>query len=340
MTVRSQEMAPKIWAQKAPEYVAEARKLGVHIHSPDINRSGLKFSINENDVYFGLAGIRDIGKSAIQTIIQARTSSFKNIEEFFRRIDVGKLNKKGFQALVRAGAFDKMGYVRTELDEKAEALFEWIRGEYEYIEAHREYLAKLLTIAAEEPLVEKLQAFRKRRTSKKNPLTQEELDFLASNEGFRKKITPKEPIKPTLPEIQQYTRIRITISEIMQQAEYIGCFIDQHPVQVITGYFDNLEECLVGDRIKIRAMVTSLKEITTKTGSKMAFLEVDDSKSIIEVTVFPSLWSKLRHIRKNTLLIINGKLETEVKILAQNILVYRSPDEVEPERRDPTQEIF
>lgn len=340
MTVRSQEMAPKLWAQKAPEYIAEARKLGVFVHSPDINRSGVKFTIRGNDIYFGLAGIRDVGKAAIQAIISGRIESFGNIEEFFQSVNLQKVNKKVFQALVRAGAFDKMGYVRTELDNASEELFEWIRGEYEYQEKVIEYEARQREFIEQEFMVAKMADLRKRKNQKKNPLTPEEREFLEANSDFRKKSAPKEPERPIKPSIQQYSRIRITLHEIMQQAEYIGCFIDQHPVQVIHGYFNKLEDCIPGEQVKIRALVLTIKEITTKTGSKMAFLEVDDSQSIIEVTVFPSLWEKLKHIQKHSLLIINGKLESTSKILARNILLYRNIHEMEPEGRDPTQEIF
>lgn len=128
MTVRSQTLQPKLWAQKAPEYIQEAKLLGVEINAPSVNGSDLNFSIRDNQIYFGLKAIRDVGSTAAKCIMAARGSThYKSIIDFIQRVNLRKVTTKTFIALVKAGAFDRMGYIRKELEEHANSLFENVK---------------------------------------------------------------------------------------------------------------------------------------------------------------------------------------------------------------------
>ena len=128
MTTRSKSLQPKTWAQKAPQYINEARQLGVHINAPSVNASDLEFTISQNEIYFGLNAIRDVGKTAAKSIVRARGKvPFKDIFDFVARTDSQKVNTKTFLALTRAGAFDKMGYSRYELEEKYQNLYSYFK---------------------------------------------------------------------------------------------------------------------------------------------------------------------------------------------------------------------
>ncbi len=69
MSTRSKTLQPKTWAIKAPEYINEAKHFNVDIYPPDINRSGFEFTIHDNEIYFGLNAIRDVGSTAAKFII-------------------------------------------------------------------------------------------------------------------------------------------------------------------------------------------------------------------------------------------------------------------------------
>ena len=124
MTTRSKSLQPKLWAQKAPQYINEARNLGVIINAPSVNASDMEFTIKDNEIYFGLNAIRDVGKTAAKSIMAARDkSTFKDVFDFVAKVNVQKVNTKVFTALIKAGAFDKMGYSRQELEEKSQMIF-------------------------------------------------------------------------------------------------------------------------------------------------------------------------------------------------------------------------
>src|SRR6056300_204470 len=140
MTTRSKSLQPKDWAQKAPQYVNEARQLGVEINPPSVNASDLEFTISQNEIYFGLNAIRDVGKTAAKSIMLARGKTpFKDIFNFVERVNTQKVNTKTFSALVKAGAFDKMGYLRQDLEENMQSIYDY----YKDIQAYEERILEI-----------------------------------------------------------------------------------------------------------------------------------------------------------------------------------------------------
>ena len=100
-------------------YVNEARKMGIEILAPNIQESQDEFSVikeNEKDaILFGFGAVSGIGESAIESILKARgTKKFKDIPDFLNRVD-SRVSKKVLESLIKAGAFDGIGYNRKTL---------------------------------------------------------------------------------------------------------------------------------------------------------------------------------------------------------------------------------
>ena len=133
MSVRSKTLQPKHWASKAPEYINEAKHFGVEINPPSVNQSSFEFTIANDEIYFGLNAIRDVGVTAARSVIKARQRTpFKSILDFVSRVNLQKVNTKVFEALVKAGAFDKMGYLRSELLENVEPIYTYLKNLEDY----------------------------------------------------------------------------------------------------------------------------------------------------------------------------------------------------------------
>ena len=98
------------------KYINEAREIGIELLPPDVNESGYKFTvIGEKRIRFGLGGIRNVGKSAIDSILAAREKGpFKSIFDIAERVDLRVCNKRVFEALIPAGAFDSLGGHRAQ----------------------------------------------------------------------------------------------------------------------------------------------------------------------------------------------------------------------------------
>ena len=98
-------------------FLAEAREIGVNVSTPDINLSSSDFTVNDNEILFGLSAVRNVGDITADKIVQERTEngSFESVEDFLSRIDSRSLNKRGIEALIQGGGFDKFGHTRKGL---------------------------------------------------------------------------------------------------------------------------------------------------------------------------------------------------------------------------------
>ncbi|MCD6119074.1 DNA polymerase III subunit alpha [bacterium] len=103
-------------AKETAKYIAEARRMDLEVHMPDVNRSEYEFRPENEGIRFGLAGIKGVGKSAIQSILSARESGrFKSIVDFIQRVDSRSVTRGVIEALIKGGAFDALDVNRAKL---------------------------------------------------------------------------------------------------------------------------------------------------------------------------------------------------------------------------------
>lgn len=103
-------------SDKIVKSIAECRKMSIDILPPDINESGREFGVIGKAIRFGLEAVKGVGSAAIESILLVREKDgrFKSIEDFLRRMDGKKVNKKVVESLVKAGAFDSFGMYRAK----------------------------------------------------------------------------------------------------------------------------------------------------------------------------------------------------------------------------------
>jgi DNA polymerase-3 subunit alpha len=93
------------------DHIADARKLGVEVLPPDVNRGMADFDVHNNRIIFGLTAIKGLGRGAAEEIVRAREAggAFKDLFDFCERIDRRLVQKAAVERLVMAGAFDPFG---------------------------------------------------------------------------------------------------------------------------------------------------------------------------------------------------------------------------------------
>ncbi len=96
-------------------YVYSARKLGIRILPPDVNKSMALFNVENDAIRFGLSSVRNVSENVMRDVVQDRNQNgpFKNFEDFVNRTH--GLNKRMLEGLISAGCFDEMGYTRNSL---------------------------------------------------------------------------------------------------------------------------------------------------------------------------------------------------------------------------------
>lgn len=346
MTVRSKTLQPKLWAQKAPEYIQEAKTLGVYINPPGVNGSAIDFTIQNNEIYFGLNAIRDVGKTAARSIVASRGETpFKDVYDFLARNNLRKVTIKTFQSLIRAGAFDKLGYARTPLLETSPDLYNYVRDVIEYEQRKIDRVARDKENKKITLLIEERNSLRKEIKTQKKLLKRINDDkSLAKQEAtilqFEEELQPLEELKlrrlpalkekeePSKIELERAAEVELTLGELIEQAHYIGCYVIAHPAQLLPGDHEKLQSVWTGQRVTVCGVVNSLRIITTRKGKKMAFLEIDDATATADVTIFSRLWNKLEaeDIKTGSLLILDVKVESEepiIKLIAEKAKIYK-----------------
>ncbi len=111
---------------KVALFLNECRKSNIDVLPPDVNKSGVDFTIDDNKIRFGLSAIKNIGESAAEEIIQVRkVEPFKDIFDFCMRVDLRTVNKRAIEGLIYAGAFDSLHPNRAQLKENIDEILDY-----------------------------------------------------------------------------------------------------------------------------------------------------------------------------------------------------------------------
>ncbi len=93
---------------KIVEYVNESKSMGINILGPSVNKSMIDFSVEQNDIRFGLSAIKNVGSTAVQSILKSRIEfgEFKSLSDCCEKVDLRVVNKKVLECLIKSGACD------------------------------------------------------------------------------------------------------------------------------------------------------------------------------------------------------------------------------------------
>lgn len=107
---------------KVAAYIGECREMGIEVLPPDVNESEAGFTpVGEGRIRFGLGAIKHVGESAVEAILSARRSGpFRNLLDFFLRVDPERVNRETLECLSKAGAMDRFGLTRKAMVALAE----------------------------------------------------------------------------------------------------------------------------------------------------------------------------------------------------------------------------
>ena len=239
-------------------YFTECRERGIPILPPDVNESQKNFTIVEGGIRFGLAAIKNVGGSAIESIIARREAEepFSSFFDFCCRIDMQKVNKRVLEGLIKVGAFDSTGTKRAQL------------------------------MAVMEQTLDEASAIQKERALGQTSLFE-------AFEGETDSSNSYALARP-LPPIDEWQQTQI----LQFERELTGFYITAHPLTqhaeairlLSTHTTATLHEAHEGREVKICGVIGSLKVTTTKKGNRMAYVQLEDLQGLVEVIVFPELF--------------------------------------------------
>ncbi|WP_271068494.1 DNA polymerase III subunit alpha [Caulobacter sp. NIBR1757] len=109
---------------KLAVFYQDARRSGVPVRAPDVNRSGADFEVEDGEVLYALGAVRNVGLSAMEHLVEVRNEGgpFKDIFDVVERLDPKQVNKRALEGLARAGAFDSIHPSRGQIVAAADVL--------------------------------------------------------------------------------------------------------------------------------------------------------------------------------------------------------------------------
>jgi DNA polymerase-3 subunit alpha len=287
---------------KLSESIAEARKMGLVIDPPDINRSDKLFTVVEGRIFYGLLGIKGLGDSPSDEIVNQRREGglFRNCMDFLNRVDIKAVGKSVIEKLIQTGAFDRLGTTRETLLGNLERAVEYAQN----IKDDKKFgQGSLFGDVGEKEYPDfEFEDFPELSQADKLKTEKELIGFYFSGH-------PMDEHR-----------------DIWQRA-----------VKVDLGSEESLVSGAQNSSLILVGLLKNIKPITTGKGDKMAFAVLEDYNGEIELTFFSSAWKKCQNrIETGKVAILKGKIEYQKSKDKRSFIVdeYLEPDEVERALRE------
>jgi DNA polymerase-3 subunit alpha len=261
-----------------------------------VNTSATDFAVVEGKIRFGLNAVKSVGESAARAIIRARDEGgpFASIWDFTERVDPQVVNKRSLEALVKCGALDSTGASRMGMLACLEQALAW----------GQKYAADRL--AGQASIFD----------------LGEPDDAAASRPQHHPAIPAGEFEKPELLKLEKET---------------LGLYVSEHPLHAVRDQLRRKTDCTLaelerrrdGEVVTVGGIVSSLKQLTTKKGEPMVFLQLDDPTGGGEVVVFSSTYAVARDLCvTDRIVVVKGRVDHkqqgETKLIALELVGFEA----------------
>lgn len=266
---------------KVEKYIDTCQRMKIDVEPPDINRSQIDFTPDNDKILFGLSAVRNLGQGAIENILEARKEgggAFASLADLCARVDLHAVSRRALESLIYCGAFDKINPNRNQLIHDLEPILSWA------------------------------QSRAKDQASGQTNL----FDMLSNETQNGTKINSKDA--PTAPPIEDFS----ASEKLKREKELLGFYVSDHPLKATKPACTFLEAVMLGDQenlpkgklVSAIILLSEVKKIITKKNQAMAFVKMEDMSGQIEGVVFPSAYEAVsEELEEDARLIVWGKIE-------------------------------
>ncbi len=282
---------------KVAEYIAECKELGIRLLPPDVNESDADFTVVGGNIRFGLVAIKGIGRGFINALMEDRAANgpFTAFDEFCQRMYGKDLNRRAVESLIRAGAFDSLGYKRRPLLQVLDRVLEGIAAD-----GRKNVAGQMGLFDMEEDA---------------SPSSRLELPDV--EEFSRQEIMAME---------KETTGLYLSghpMDQYREQARKAGAV----PLGSILSDFSQEggpQHFQDNQFVTVAGVVAASKTRTTRNNSLMAYITLEDDTGTMELLAFQrALDSGGSYVRENAALLIRGRIsvrdEKETQIVVDSI---------------------
>ena len=284
---------------KVAEYIGECKENGIALLPPDVNESGTTFTVSGDNIRFGLAAVKGVGRGVVDALLAERVTggSFTDFMDFCQRMYDHDLNRRVVENLIKCGAFDSMGYRRSQL------------------------------LAVYGQVLDGIAAARKRN-----------LDGQLDLFGFGAEDTPSPAADLSLPDLPEFSpQERMTMEKETTGLYLSGHPMDAYregarrrgAVSVGAILSDLGQEggptrFADEQRVTVAGIISRYKTKTTRNNTLMAYVTLEDDTGAMELLVFARTLSESgNYIKENSPVIVTGRIsvrdEKEPQILCDTL---------------------
>ena len=273
-------------------YMALAEQHNINILQPDVNKSMAYFSVEGDNIRFGLGGMKNVGVGLVEQLVEERNKNgaFKDLQDFLFRMGNQAHNKRFLESMILGGAFDCFGVTRSQM------------------------------MAVYETIVERVGADRK---NQKNGQLSLFGTLIKNDECAINKITypniPEYTTQQKLKFEKQVLGVYMSGHPLNQFRAYMSAFnlnsnmLNGHEIESsgedenATVIYDDVQD---GQVVNFGGIITNVKKMNTKNGNRdMAIVTIEDLYGNIEMMLFPNVYEKTRsHLIEDGLILVKGKI--------------------------------
>ena len=286
---------------KVIEYTTECQRMGLRVLQPDVNTSGVGFTVVGGDIRFGLLALKNVGRSLISSVVREREiRPYRSLYDFCKRMHGTELNRRAVESMIKAGAFDSIEPNRHMLVNNLEGILKSIEN-----------------------------------TARKN--LEGQLDLFSGFSPGEAAAADEYRMQPC----DEYAPdIRLQLEKEVSGLYLSGHPLDKYEEKIralsecrITDLTGENGREYDNRMVRIVCTVVRTKTITTKAGGLMAFVTIEDRSGTMEMLVFPkTLTDCAEAIRDNGVVVVTGRVsckeEEQTKLVAETVtqIELYSPD--------------
>ncbi len=278
---------------KVTEYMYTCKKMGVSVLPPDVNESGVGFTVRGKSIRYGLSAIKGVGRQVVEDIEAERESGgrFTSLKDFAKRCISKGVNKRTVENLIKAGAFDSVPGTRKQLLQVYQIIMDDVAAEYK-----KEITGQM--------------SF---------------LDFLAPED--------RAAMEVQYPNVGEFGKDELLAYEKEVLDLYVSGHPLENYIDIMKKHCNTTSVDLKADEetgelkvndgqnVTIGGMITEITRKVTKNNQTMAFLKLDDLYGNVEIIVFPKDLDKYRRIiNPDEKVIISGRVSVDEERGAKIIL--------------------
>jgi DNA polymerase-3 subunit alpha len=285
---------------KVSEYIATCRSMEIELLPPDINEGYAHFSVSNGKIRYGLAAIKNVGKTAINSLVKEREENgrYKSITDFLERLTGNDLNKRMIESLIKAGAFDSLSGTRKQ-----------------YMQAYKIIMDGII------------------QTNKRSIEGQINLfDFALDNGADINKFEEE------LPEVGEYPEEALLANEkevlgiylsghpLQKYEEIISSMTNIRSIDFVYSEEEEHNSKLYdGQDVTIGGIITSKTIKSTRNNKMMAFITIEDLYGSVEIIIFPNDYEKYKNVLiEDSKVFVKGRVsiveEQDSKIIMQKMV--------------------